>query len=84
MATFKVASGTKQSFYVNVKPKNPHLVKVKEIWLDRESGYTYFIYDETNNEDNLIDFSNNLLYNNNIEIEDNIFLNNIDPIWKMK
>ena len=81
MAVFKVASGTRKNFYTNVKPNNPNLIRIKELWVDTKTGYTYFIYDD---KDELFDFSNNLFYNNNIGIEDNIFLNDIDPIWKMK
>lgn len=77
---FKPRYGTKEAFEKVIRKNNPNLVNIKEIWMDNETGTTYFIINE-NPQDNLIDFSNNLFYNNNIEIEDNIFLNNmIDPI----
>ena len=48
--------------------------------MDTETGTTYFIINEDRQKD-IFDFSNNLFYNNNIEIEDNMFLNDmIDPI----
>lgn len=72
MAAFRPAIGTKKNFYTTVKPKGKSLVKIKEIWLDTETGYTYFLIDE-NPLDNTVDFINNLSYNNNIE--ENIFLN---------
>ena len=81
MATFRVVQGMRKDFYTKVKPNRPNLIRIKELWVDKETGHTYFVYDEANTEDNLIDFSNNLFYNNNIGIEDNIFLNDmIDPI----
>lgn len=80
---FKPRYGTKETFENIIRKNNPNLINIKEIWLDKETGTTYFIINEDKWKD-LIDFSNNLFYNNNIEIEDNIFLNDIDPIWKMK
>lgn len=80
---FKPRYGTKEAFENIIRKNNPNLINIKEIWMDKETGTTYFIINEDKQKD-IIDFSNNLFYNNNIEIEDNIFLNDIDPIWKMK
>lgn len=76
---FKPRYGTKEAFENIIRKNNPNLISVKEIWMDKETGTTYFIINEDKQKD-IIDFSNNLFYNNNIEIEDNMFLNDIDPI----
>lgn len=47
-----------------IKRSNPNLVQVKDIWMDPTTGDAYFII-----EDNIVDFSNNLLYNNYIKKE---------------
>lgn len=78
--SFRPRYGTKEAFENIIRKNNSNLVNIKEIWMDNETGATYFIINENEQKD-LVDFSNNLLYNNNIEIEDNIFLNDIiDPI----
>ena len=77
---FKPRYGTKEAFENIIRKNNPNLISIKEIWMDKETGTTYFIINEDKQKD-IIDFSNNLFYNNNIEIEDNMFLNDmIDPI----
>ena len=77
---FKPRYGTKEAFENIIRKNNPNLINIKEIWMDKETGTTYFIINEDKQKD-IIDFSNNLFYNNNIEIEDNMFLNDmIDPI----
>lgn len=77
---FKPRYGTKEAFENTIRKNNPNLINIKEIWMDKETGTTYFIINEDKQKD-IFDFSNNLFYNNNIEIEDNMFLNDmIDPI----
>ena len=78
--SFRPRYGTKEAFENTIRKNNPNLISIKEIWMDTETGTTYFIINEDKQKD-IFDFSNNLFYNNNIEIEDNMFLNDmIDPI----
>lgn len=78
--SFRPRYGTKEAFENTIRKNNPNLINIKEIWMDTETGTTYFIINEDKQKD-IIDFSNNLFYNNSIEIEDNMFLNDmIDPI----
>ena len=71
--SFKPMIGTKSSFE-NIKSNYKDLVQIEEIWMDRDTGGTFFIIKEDN-----IDFSNNILYNNSIK-EEEIFSNENDFI----
>lgn len=46
MASFKPRYGTKETFENIIRKNNPNLINIKEIWMDKETGTTYFIINE--------------------------------------
>ena len=43
---FKPRYGTKEAFENTIRKNNSNLISIKEIWMDKETGTTYFIINE--------------------------------------